>query len=192
MSSLYDRLSSIERTLSTIETATPRNSSVVSQGELSIVDEGILRVVSGGSIKFDEGGYIGSETFNIAEQEGWRVGTERRGSAVVAVSGFSDESNVSYDIKPANSYYEYKDTKITGTYLIEPPNLAIVSISHVSPVQGTLSVGDLDIPPTMVIKSKVNQYYYSYYGYLAEPTRVDTDLVDVSLRELLITVHNVA
>lgn len=193
MSSLFDRMREIERELHTLETATPRNSATVDRGGLSVVEDGSVILEAGGTVRFDEGGSATTPTFDISSGTGWKIGTERRGSSVVVIN---DTPSVSLDVTTANSTSVYEELQVAPREPVEVAlsgaTMIIVQLFHINEVKGTVLVGGESIEPSRVMKSKKEQWAYSYMGTISQDTTVQTDLEDVSVRLLRITVNNVS
>lgn len=193
MSSLFDRMREIERELHTLETATPRNSATVDRGGLSVVEDGSVILEAGGTVRFDEGGSATTPTFDISSGTGWKIGTERRGSSVVVIN---DTPSVALDVTTANSTSVYEELQVAPREPVEVAlsgaTMIIVQLFHINEVKGTVLVGGESIEPSRVMKSKKEQWAYSYMGTISQDTTVQTDLEDVSVRLLRITVNNVS
>lgn len=193
MSSLFDRMREIERELHTLETATPRNSATVDRGGLSVVEDGSVILEAGGTVRFDEGGSATTPTFDISSGTGWKIGTERRGSSVVVIN---DTPSVALDVTTANSTSVYEELQVAPGEPVEVAlsgaTMIIVQLFHINEVKGTVLVGGESIEPSRVMKSKKEQWAYSYMGTISQDTTVQTDLEDVSVRLLRITVNNVS
>lgn len=193
MSSLFDRMREIERELHTLETATPRNSATVDRGGLSVVEDGSVILEAGGTVRFDEGGSATTPTFDISSGTGWKIGTERRGSSVVVIN---DTPSVELDVTTANSTSVYEEVQVAPgepvEILLGDASMVMVQLLHIGVDRGIVSVDGESIVPGRVIKSRKEQWAYSYMGTFSQDTSVQTDLEDVSVRLLRITVNNVS
>lgn len=193
MISLFDRIREIERELHTLETATPRNSATVDRGGLSVVGEGSITLEAGGTVRFDDGGSATTPDFDITEGTGWKIGTERRGSSVVVIN---DALDTTLNVTTANSSADYEEVTLDPLNPLpiglEGHSLMTIQLYHVSEVRGEITVGDKKISPSSVMKSRKDQWVYTYMGSLTEDITAQTDLAGVSLRILRLTVNNVS
>lgn len=189
MTTLLDRIRSLEKTVSTIETATPRNSTTVQRGELTIASGGTVYIENGGSIKFDVGGSAQSSDFSVNDGTGWCIGTERRGSAVVVVSNIPG----AHDVSPADSYMEFESTTAMADISItsDSKKTVFVAISHITESPGELIINGLTISPIEVIKSSKTQYLYTHLGQHSS-VDISTSMDGIAVKTLSLTVNNVA
>lgn len=189
MSSLEDRLSILEKTVSTIETATPRNSSTVSRGELSVVGQGDIVVESGGTLEFLVGGSVRSDDFDISSGTGWSIGTERRGSAVTALHSVSGVSTV----KSASSDTRFSSYVVDDEMTIELDEFSsmIVQIYHINEFSVDLEVNGQKLYPTEVIHSAKVAYVYTYMDHVVGPVVVNTESDNITVNVLRLLVNNV-
>ena len=191
MSTLTQSLSDIELELHTLETATPRNSATVSRGGLSVVDEGRVIVEAGGTVFFGEGGSAVSGNYSITESTGWQVGTERRGSSIVVLNDIpgaelevtTADSSVVYEVVPLDS------TQPTSLELGTSSSM-IVQIFHTSETKGDLVIDGENIYPTSIIKSKKEQWAYSYMSSVHSDVDFVTTLTNVEIRVARLSVNN--
>ena len=158
-----------------------------------MVEDGSVILEAGGTVRFDEGGSATTPTFDISSGTGWKIGTERRGSSVVVIN---DTPSVALDVTTANSTSVYEELQVAPREPVEVAlsgaTMIIVQLFHINEVKGTVLVGGESIEPSRVMKSKKEQWAYSYMGTISQDTTVQTDLEDVSVRLLRITVNNVS
>lgn len=193
MSTLIEQIRAIEEELHTLETATPRNSATVDRGGLEVVDEGSVIVARGGTVRFEEGGAAMSHDFSIEEGTGWQIGTERRGSSVVVLHGVARSS---LEVSSADSTAEYEEIPTTpgedATVEILGSSMMIVQIFGVWPEVGTLVVAGDTVTSQEVIKSQKAQWAYSYIGHFTENIVIRSDLPDLQVRVVRLSVNNAA
>lgn len=191
MSTLIKSLADIELELHTLETATPRNSATVSRGGLSVVDEGRVIVEAGGTVFFGEGGSAVSGDYSLTESTGWQVGTERRGSSIVVLNDIpgsglevtTADSSVVYEVVPLDS------TQPTSLELGTSSSM-IVQLFHTSETKCDLVIDGENIYPTSIIKSKKEQWAYSYMSSAHSDVDFVTTLADVEIRVARLSVNN--
>lgn len=191
MTTLQQALNDVELELHTLETATPRNSATVDRGELRVVDEGSVILRAGGTMFFGEGGSAVSSDYSLPDRTGWQIGTERRGTAVVVLN---DTPGTDLEVTTADSSVEYEEISLS----VEEPteielgefSALIVQVFDVVPEAGNLSVGDAQIMPTQVYKSRKLQYAYSYMDTLTEGTVIVTDIPNLIVRVARLSVNN--
>lgn len=191
MSTLIKSLADIELELHTLETATPRNSATVSRGGLSVVDEGRVIVEAGGTVFFGEGGSAVSGNYSITESTGWQVGTERRGSSIVVLN---DIPGAGLEVTTADSSVGYEVVSLDNTQptILElgTASSMIVQLFHTSESRGDLTIDGESIYPTSVIKSKKEQWAYSYMSSVHSDVAFVTTLTNVEIRVARLSVNN--
>lgn len=191
MSTLIEQIRAIEEELHTLETATPRNSATVDRGGLEVVDEGSVIVARGGTVLFEEGGAAMSHNFSIADGTGWQIGTERRGSSVVVLHGVARST---LEVSSADSTAKYEEISVTSgedtTVEILDASLMIVQIFGVWSENGLLTVEGDTVTPNEVIKSQKSQWAYSYMGHFTENIVIRSDLPNLQVRVVRLSVNN--
>lgn len=193
MSTLLDQIRALEDELHTLETATPRNSATVDRGGLEVVDEGSIIVEQGGTVFFEEGGAAMSHDFSIEDGTGWQIGTERRGSSVIVLQ---DVQGVSLDVTSADSSAEYEKISVTPgeavTVGVGEASMLILQVFGVWPAVGSLVISGEAVRPSEVIKSQKTQWAYSFMGHFTEDASIYTDLENLEIRVVRLSVNNSA
>lgn len=193
MSTLNDSIRSIEEELHTLETATPRNSATVDRGGLSVVDEGSVIVEAGGTVFFDEGGAAASGNFSIIDKTGWQIGTERRGTSILV---FNDAPGESLEVTTADSSADYEEVQLVpgedSTISLGEASTMYVHLFHTSESLGNVTINGEILRASEVFKSQKTQWVYSYMRCSAEDVVVSTDMEEVQVRVLRLSVNNAA
>lgn len=193
MTTLQQRLGAIERELHTLETATPRNSASVDRGGLSVVDEGSVILEAGGTVYFGEGGSAVSGDYDLEEQRGWQIGTERRGTSVVVVN---DVPGTETEVSTANSSASYEEVSIEVEQdnIIElgEDSMLIVQLHHISPDRGSIEINNQSVLESEIIKSAKTQWTYNHMETFSQDVNITTDLAEVTARVVRLSVNNVS
>lgn len=191
MSNLQQRLRTIEEEIHTLETATPRNSATVDRGGLGVVDEGSIILEAGGTIFFGEGGSAISANYDMEEHTGWQIGTERRGSSVVVLN---DAPGEDLQVTTANSSVVYEEVEVPVQEVTVVPlgsaSSVIIQLFAIREERSAVAVSGHDVVPTQVVKSQKEQWAYSYMGNFSDDVHIYTDMEDLTVRSVKLTVNN--